>query len=290
MKIIERTVSNPFSIFVGACLHIGSSTVDYDKLRADLKEARKRKSRIILCGDIFDAILPSDPRSTMSGIDDRLLGENDLIDRAIKLGFKALEPYADLIDAIGDGNHEWQLFKRHNTNMNNRLVEMLNDKCGTDIKYGGYMFYMLYKMKRKGSDLSSRIFKTLVYHGKGGSSPTTKGMGDVAKIRNAGFEYDLYLCAHKHKAFATEDIQTRPMPSMKTKEAYIKETICKSVQVGSYKKNVELQRIDSSDIASWEEKMGFGQSVTGGKFVTVNLVRKETQGTECYNFDIKAEI
>lgn len=284
MKYIVKECSSPLSLFFCGCMHLGSYAVDWDKLREQLKECRKKKSRIIFPGDVFDAIMPSDPRSMASGLDPRLARKTNLIDASIDLAFKILKPYADLIDVIGDGNHEWQLNKRHSTNICARLVDKLNDACGTDITYGGILFYVLYVMKVRNN--TTRTFRVLCFHGKGGESPTTKGIGDVARMRSKGYVYDLYVTAHKHSSFATPDIWTEPYIA-NTGEGRGRATICKALQVSTFKMGSLEQDVNSRDVPPWEELRAFAPPVTGGNFVDVKCVRKEMNRKASYNFDIK---
>ena len=96
-------------------LHIGAINVDYKALRSDLDRAREHGDRILINGDVFDAILLHDmKRFRAESLDERSRGRSNILNVVVKRAAEELAPYADLIDMIGCGNHEESVEKYHN--------------------------------------------------------------------------------------------------------------------------------------------------------------------------------
>ncbi len=88
-------------------LHLGAAHVDYKRIERDLREAKAAGDRILINGDVFDFILPSDhKRFSPDALHSRLRGRRDILNACLEWGTEFLAPYADQIDMIGIGNHE----------------------------------------------------------------------------------------------------------------------------------------------------------------------------------------
>src|SRR5210317_2144984 len=141
-KKLEFRQSEPASIWFGADFHIGAFNVDYDWLAADLEEAAEHDSRILIVGDVFDAILPKDAkRYKPEALHARIRQTSNVVDEAVDWAEEILKPYANLIDMIGLGNHESSVEKYHGTDMTARLIRRLQQHVTLEdhvIRYGGY--------------------------------------------------------------------------------------------------------------------------------------------------------
>jgi len=293
MKVLNVDIKNKkeISVFFFGDLHRGSALSDTKSIIRDLDEARRRGSRILCVGDIFDAIIPQDPRYTPPMLEKSLWGCSDMIDEIIRQTAELFRPYADLIDVLGDGNHEWQLNKRHHTNMTLRLCERLNTQTGSHIKYGGYFYYLVYRFYygKQQHGVKSRCI-VLVHHGLGTSAPVTKGMIDIARYRDAGFRYDILAFGHKHKSFALREAYCEPVIGHFKNRLAIHYT--KSFQTGSYVHTMDVSDSETDGyIAPWEETKAFGPAITGGVFTTIKIVQKKDRGKRLfYEPKIVAEI
>ena len=203
-KRLPFTTSEPSSIWFGADFHIGAANVDYDFLIADLQEAKDTNSRIIINGDVFDAILPKDSkRYKPEALHPRISQTSTVVDATVDWGEEILAPFADSIDVIGLGNHETSVEKWHSTDMVARLIRRLNDKHVTEeghvIQPGGYTGFVDYRFSWDGDPAKGNCRRLVIYyhHGGGGASPVTKGMIDFS--RKANFvDSDVVVLGHKH--------------------------------------------------------------------------------------------
>lgn len=200
------TQGSAFGIQLMSDLHIGAANVNYGLIRHELAQAKSRGDRILLNGDIFDMILTRDTkRYTPVALHPKLQGRNNIINRAIQWAEHLLAPYADSIDMIGVGNHETTVEKHHNVDPTQALVEKLQahvTKSDHVIHYGGYSGYVDYRFRYNYTDKKARKgccgkrYLIHYHHGSGGSSPITKGIGDL--FRKQWVNADVHWIGHKH--------------------------------------------------------------------------------------------
>ena len=196
----------PFRRFLMSDLHLGSAFADVKRLKADLEMARRANARILINGDVFDAINPKDKRFAPSCIARPLRGLDDLGGGMVDLAVDLLSPYADLIDIIGIGNHEEAWVRRSAEDLVKRLIDRLNatlDKQGSEnrIAHGGIMGFVrtTFAFKRAAGH-SPAVNHTLLYqHGSGGDAPVTKGAIDAFR-KQVQYEYDCLTFGHKHSS------------------------------------------------------------------------------------------
>lgn len=188
---IWGTGEREFRLQLLSDLHFGASATDFGVLHDELERARRFDCRVAINGDIFDGIFAKDPRFQPDVLDKELRGRNDIVNAATAVAFNYLAPYADLIDMIGDGNHERTVLRHNNIHLNNLLIEQLN-RIGGKIHYGGYCGFLQYRLDA-GHDL------TLYYHhGAGGNSPQTRGIMEHQRL-SAGLEsVDGIWLGHNH--------------------------------------------------------------------------------------------
>jgi hypothetical protein len=195
-KILPYTVGQPVGITLISDIHIGAANIDYAALEYDLVTAKEAGDRILINGDIFDAILPKDhKRYRPDALDERLQRRADVLDGALDLATDYLAPYAKQIDMVGLGNHESAVEKYHATDMIARLIRRLNRSGGT-VQYGGYTGFIDYRFRADRSNTKNR-FIIYYHHGSGGQSPVTKGMIDFNR-KAAWVDSDIVWMGHKH--------------------------------------------------------------------------------------------
>ncbi|MDX9780860.1 MAG: hypothetical protein RBT66_07470 [bacterium] len=185
-----------FGLALFSDLHLGATDIQEQKLRDDLKRSCDENRRILINGDVVEAILPHDrkrytPSRAMSLRDDVL---NEQTYYAVDF----LAPYVDYIDLIGDGNHEAALLKYNSYDIIGAICVLLNQKRPQSIGMihrAGYQGYARYLIEyRKGHGNAFTIFH---HHGVGGSAPVSKGMIDFNRIVYS-HDADLYWVGHKH--------------------------------------------------------------------------------------------
>lgn len=188
-----------FGLALFSDLHLGGTDVQEKKLKDDLARSCDENRRILINGDVVEAILPTDrkrytPSRAMTHRDDVL---NELTDYAVKF----LEPYADYIDLIGTGNHEHAPLKYNGYDIIGAICVLLNQKRSSSldmIHRAGYQGYVRYIIERPNvSKGHGSAFTIYHHHGIGGSAPVSKGMIDFNRIVYS-HDADLYWLAHKH--------------------------------------------------------------------------------------------
>ncbi len=191
-----------FQFFMCGDIHLDEPDFQKEVLVKELENAKKRKARIYMPGDVVSGILPSDKKrwspSSSRDTNDSIL--NEIVD----MGTELLAPYADYIDQIHMGNHEVSVLKYHHVDLIRLLVRELNKvrdvkKYGL-MKHGGYRGWIVHHFRQKGPSGESRgmNFSTYYFHGSGGSSPITRGLIDLSRLK-MDIKSDLLWLAHKHQ-------------------------------------------------------------------------------------------
>jgi UDP-2,3-diacylglucosamine pyrophosphatase LpxH len=214
----EDTAWNrPFFYFLMSDLHIGHVACRQKLIAAELAAARAAGARILINGDVFDAINPKDKRFALSQIAKPLRGEDDMEAAAVGMAVKLLGPYADLIDLIGVGNHEEAWIRRSAADMVGRLIRELHaglkaQGIAHTIRHGGisgfirtYLSYDTDAPLARNSTVPRALTHTLAYHhGSGGDAPITKGQIEFSR-KVAHVIADAYWMGHKHNKTFSED-------------------------------------------------------------------------------------
>jgi len=181
-----------------ADLHWDSIYCRRDILKRHLDEAHTRKARIIIAGDLFDAMQGKfDPRKNM----DELRPEfkvNDYYGKVTSEAVKYFAPYAGDLLLLGKGNHETAVTKNSNIDILSNLVYGLHQEYGSECIMGGYGGWIRFMFKI--STIRTSI-KMRYYHGTGGSAPVTKGT--IQTNRQAVYlpDADVVLNGHNHNAY-----------------------------------------------------------------------------------------
>lgn len=177
-------------------IHLESPGHDKARFTHDMDTLANEGARILVNGDLFDGIFPTD-RKRYSRAGDTLNQDaqvNELLDYAVQ----RLKPYADYIDYLGYGNHECSIVKFNNTDILALLQRELNKLRSPTlhtIQRGGYVGFVLLHFHRNGSGVK----RYLVYrdHGKGANAPVTKGIVNLQRLY-ATYDADLYWIGHSH--------------------------------------------------------------------------------------------
>jgi hypothetical protein len=105
------------------------------------------------------------------------------------------EPYAANFAVIGRGNHEGSIHDRHETDLTERLVAVLNDRTGSQIQAGGYGGFVRLMARRPNGANDSKLLH--YFHGTGGGGPVTADMIQLDRMRNR-VDADIYVFGHTH--------------------------------------------------------------------------------------------
>ena len=158
-----------------------------------LELARKRNAVIVDGGDLFCAMQGKyDPRSDKKDVKPEHQ-TGDYLDKLVSTAADFYGPYADLFAIMAPGNHETAISKRHETNLTERLVTMLNDRHGSKIRVGGYSGWIKFQIMAWSECLSINLW---YHHGYGGDAPVTKGV--IQTNRQAVYLPDAHIVATGH--------------------------------------------------------------------------------------------
>jgi hypothetical protein len=211
LQTVEYNQTQYFALL--SDLHIGAASLDLAALKRDLQRARERNARILINGDVFDAILPSDKkRYNPTALHERIRGRADVLNAAIDWAVEILSPYGDLIDLIGIGNHETAVEKHHGSDPVAILINLLHREGHSQIAYGGYTGWVKYTFKtRSETPTGGQWWPLRIYyhHGSGGGAPVTKGMLTFSRKAMWVEGSDVIWLGHQHHRTVDADVVQR---------------------------------------------------------------------------------
>ncbi len=203
---IKCSAKSRLEIFPFGDCHIGKRNCDEGAIKKQVDEILKRAKhpkrivRVILCGDIINAISPSDVRRfDFNELADWFL-EGDATNARDKLGdmvvqevcraadiFKPIRQY--ILGAI-TGNHEKQLQKHQNVNVHKALCNQLKIRDLSDETFIRFTFH--------GHPNPNSICKLYVRHGYGGGRTPGAEPNKLARMLNEWESADVCLSGHSH--------------------------------------------------------------------------------------------
>jgi len=250
--------------------HIGAAFVDYDRIKQDLRLAREHSARITINGDVFDNILPKDmKRYNPTALHPRLQNRSDILNAAVDFAFEILEPYKDLIDVIGVGNHDTCVEQRHSLDAVSILIQRLN-QSGAKINHGGYAGW--YVLRWKYGIRSYYTLKIRYHHGAGGASPVTKGITDFQRMNSFIEGADVVHVGHKHNRF----VDTSHMKQTLSNAGKVEHRRVVNVMTGSYMDTYSQQEsqeiLDSGRRQNYAADWNIPQQEKGGVLLRIDLV------------------
>lgn len=249
-------------------LHIGSAFTSMAKIKEDLETARRYNARILINGDVFDAILPSDrKRFNPNVLSEALRGRADVLNAALDMAVTLLSPYADLIDVIGVGNHDTALEKHHSVDLVLLLVERLNTLVdGADVRYGGYTGYYAVTPP---DNIKGARFVFYYHHGSGGDSPITKGIGDFQRKLAWVSDANVIWMGHKHHRYADKMMRQKLCKSGRISHI---EVLCvmSGAYSDTYTQQTQADVMQRGRAASYASDWGGAPRMKGGVLVRIN--------------------
>ena len=261
MIVTKRDLPAFQNIFFCSDIHLGHAHTDVIKFIKDMDVAKARDARILMIGDIFDAVFSKDRRYKGAGVIPEIATSDSQVNAAVDYVYNLLEPYANLIDMISLGNHETAIIKYNEVNPITMLVDKLNANTGSNIAYGGWAGYILYTLRDEHEHVG--FYRVLYEHGAGGSAPVTKGMIKFNR-KKTQWGYDIFATGHDHNRIADSDMRADV-----TNTGKLKYSETRSIRCGSYLPTYA----DKNGHISYAEQMGLPISTTGGIMVSVELCR-----------------
>jgi hypothetical protein len=186
MKYINVKIENkPKKVHVVLLndLHFGSDAVDYDLLQRvfDFVDKNRDNTRILINGDIIQGITQ---QSKGSLYEQRITPEEQ-----IEMAVEYLKPYADLIDCVTKGNHDWRIEEETSID----VIKMFCRYLGIEDKYAGYEAVVGYSW-------NGCFYSVEMYHGTGGGATLGSVERNLKKFRKS--TADVMYCGHWHKEVA----------------------------------------------------------------------------------------
>jgi predicted phosphodiesterase len=149
----------------------------------------------LINGDMWDAIYFSDTKRFAASGSDKT-DQDDPIDNDVKEMAAILEPIKGKIIAVGMGNHEYQVLKRHHTNLSKRLADALG------VPYMGYSYWIRLQMTTVSTTEArgqGRTIDFFIQHGFGGGTRTEGGSVTKYAKHADRFLCDVYIAGHDHR-------------------------------------------------------------------------------------------
>lgn len=178
-------------------IHWDNPKCDWDLLRRDLDYCLKQSIPMVFNGDTFCLMQGKwDPRGNKSDI----RPEHNTIkylDAIIETAVEFFAPYAHLITVIGYGNHETSILKRHETDVLQRFVDLLNYKCGSNVQTGGYGGWITVIQHTSRHVVAST--KIRYHHGSGGGGIVTRGEINLTRALEMYEGFEVFMMGHIHE-------------------------------------------------------------------------------------------
>lgn len=242
-------------------IHFDSKDCQRELLKKHLDRIKEVDGKVFIIGDLFDVMGTfRDPRSKGQDVRPEYLSqERGYLDLVVEDCYQFLLPYKDHIEFISPGNHETNIHKRHDTDIINRLVFLLNT-AGANVHYGGYGGYIRFNFTYAKNAGSRKSYKVAYHHGYGGSAKRSKG---VLNAQIDGFVFpdaDMIVSGHTHgKIHDPSNVRYRLTDSNRI------EQVCQHwIKLGSYKSNYK-----NPLIGGWTVEKGFLPTKLGGFYVNL---------------------
>lgn len=272
MRSIVRTVETEPGrdhwLFLCSDLHVGARAFDRGALVAELDEARRVGARILVNGDVFDAIDFRDKRFTPEAVDPALLLKRDMVNEVVGMARTLLRPYAHLIDFLGVGNHDLKWAKWNGVDPVGMLVTLLNADLAASnephrIEHGGICGFYHTAFAMKFANSAAGVGHTIYYHhGTGAGAPVTRGSINFNRAEH-DVEADCYTMGHLHNRTSANGVRLR-LARVSKKPVYHEYL---SLQTASYFDNYRPNGADDALAFSYAEETRHAPKPMGGWFL-----------------------
>jgi hypothetical protein len=180
--------------------HIDNAHADRQMFERHMRQCRERNAKWLSNGDFLCLLQGKwDPRSDTSACRPEHR-EGRYLDAVINTTADYLAPWADMALLFAPGNHETAVRKRHETDMNERLVEALKARNKDCRAYAGsYANWVRFLVRKKGQrQLVAGSVVMYMHHGYGGGGPVTRGTIQTSRMAVYLPDADLIWTGHTH--------------------------------------------------------------------------------------------
>lgn len=221
--------------------HIGSKVVDYDLLNRVLKfiDDNRDNTRLLLNGDLFHNII----KHSKGAMREQEMTSQEQYDYVADL----LKPYADLIDGVTVGNHDWRTEEETDID----LMYMLCRELGIKDKYLKYRGVV-------GYSINKNFYSIEMFHGTGSGSTVAAAERNLKKMKRS--TADVMYCGHWHKEYSKPVKEYHIDPYNKQLKQYKRWYLCGNTLV---------------DTESYAEKASYEEAFPSQAVITLSGLRRK---------------
>jgi len=246
---------------------------DHPKCRRDILQEHIEKSislgaKFLINGDFFCIMQGKyDKRGGKDDIRPEHLGGN-YFDLVVNEAVEWWAKYADHLLFVGYGNHETSVTKRHEIDLTERFVSLLNYKTGSKVLNGGYAGWVVFTVYRDNGATTCRNFKIKYHHGHGGGGPVTKGVIQHQRMGAQVDGADVLWMGHVHELYHHINIKE----TIGTLPPYeIKQRVQHDIRTSTYKDEF------TDGAFGWHVERGAYGKPIGGYLMRLNYVRERKE-------------
>jgi hypothetical protein len=181
--------------------HIDNAHADRGMFERHMRQCRERGGRWLSNGDFLCLMQGKyDLRSDTSACRPEHQ-QGRYLDSVISTTADYVAPHADMALLFAPGNHETAIRKRHETDMNERLVEALRHRRPADCqayagKYANWVRFLVRNKSRR--QLVGGSVVMYMHHGYGGGGPVTRGTIQTSRMAVYLPDADIIWTGHTH--------------------------------------------------------------------------------------------
>jgi hypothetical protein len=268
-----RVDGSSFRMGMFSDIHWDNPKCDWNLLKRDLDYCLKNDIPIMFNGDTY---------CLMQGAFDFRKMKSDIrpehnnaryFDSIVETAVDFFLPYAHLMTVIGYGNHETSIIKRHETDIIQRFVTLLNYKAGSNVMTGGYGGWLIVNQLVKAKSNITQATKIKYFHGSGGGGLVTKGALNLTRAMEMYEGYDVFTMGHIHENSARNDVRDS-INFHPSKGYYFNHKQIHSMITGTYKE----EYIDG--LYGWHVERGAPMKPVGGRLLTIECGRDRTDNKD----------
>jgi|GEM_PF-401676 len=181
--------------------HIDNAHSDRSMFDRHMRQCRERGGKWLSNGDFLCLMQGKyDLRSDTSACRPEHQ-QGRYLDAVINTTADYVAPHADMALLFAPGNHEQAIRKRHETDMNERLVEALRHRRPADCqayagKYANWVRFLVRNKSRR--QLVGGSVVMYMHHGYGGGGPVTRGTIQTSRMAVYLPDADIIWTGHTH--------------------------------------------------------------------------------------------
>ncbi len=181
--------------------HIDNAHADRAMFDKHMRQCRERGAKWLSNGDFLCLMQGKyDLRSDTSACRPEHQ-QGRYLDSVISTTADYVAPHADMALLFAPGNHEQAIRKRHESDMNERLVEALRQRRPADCQayagsYANWVRFLVREKNRRQLVASSVVM--YMHHGYGGGGPVTRGTIQTSRMAVYLPDADIIWTGHTH--------------------------------------------------------------------------------------------